>query len=89
MNTLIHDGFKATHRLAPPLFSAARQAPERVVYAVGEDERVLRAVQIALDERRVKPILVGLPASKDGGVWVPRMFERVGNEPERVVAALA
>ncbi|MBC7665987.1 MAG: NADP-dependent malic enzyme, partial [Caulobacter sp.] len=51
-----------TGMLMRPLFSAARQAPKRVVYAEGEDERVLRAVQIALDERLVMPILVGRPA---------------------------
>ncbi|HEY9024396.1 MAG TPA: NADP-dependent malic enzyme, partial [Burkholderiaceae bacterium] len=51
-----------TGMLMRPLFSAARATPKRVVYAEGEDERVLRAVQIALDERLVKPILVGRPA---------------------------
>jgi malate dehydrogenase (oxaloacetate-decarboxylating)(NADP+) len=45
-----------------PVFTAARQDPKRIVYAEGEDERVLRAVQIALDEGLVKPILVGRPA---------------------------
>jgi len=45
-----------------PVFTAARQAPKRIVYAEGEDERVLRAVQIAIDEGLVKPILVGRPA---------------------------
>jgi len=51
-----------TGMLMRPLFIAARQAPRRVAYAEGEDERVLRAVQIALDERLVKPILIGRPA---------------------------
>jgi malate dehydrogenase (oxaloacetate-decarboxylating)(NADP+) len=45
-----------------PVFAAARAAPKRVAYAEGEEERVLRAVQIALDEKLVKPILIGRPA---------------------------
>jgi malate dehydrogenase (oxaloacetate-decarboxylating)(NADP+) len=45
-----------------PVFSAAKAEPKRVAYAEGEDERVLRAVQIALDEKMVKPILIGRPA---------------------------
>ena len=45
-----------------PVFAAARAEPKRVAYAEGEDERVLRAVQIALDEKLVKPILIGRPA---------------------------
>ena len=45
-----------------PVFSAARATPKRVAYAEGEDERVLRAVQIALDEKLVAPILIGRPA---------------------------
>jgi len=52
--------------LMQPIFSAARNAPaqrNRIVYAEGEDERVLRAVQIAVDEKLVTPILVGRPLS--------------------------
>ncbi len=45
-----------------PVFEAARATPKRVAYAEGEDERVLRAVQIALDEKLVRPILIGRPA---------------------------
>jgi malate dehydrogenase (oxaloacetate-decarboxylating)(NADP+) len=45
-----------------PLFSAAKSAPRRVVYAEGEDERVLRAVQVVVDEGLAKPMLVGRPA---------------------------
>jgi len=51
--------------LMQPIFAAARNAPpqsSRIVYAEGEDERVLRAVQIAVDEKLVMPILVGRPA---------------------------
>ena len=42
-----------------PVFDAARRDPRRVVYAEGEDERVLRAVQVAVDEGLAKPILIG------------------------------
>jgi malate dehydrogenase (oxaloacetate-decarboxylating)(NADP+) len=45
-----------------PVFDAACANPKRVAYAEGEDERVLRAVQIALDEKLVRPILIGRPA---------------------------
>ncbi|MGQ3050850.1 MAG: NADP-dependent malic enzyme [Roseateles sp.] len=44
-----------------PVFSAAKAAPARVIYAEGEDERVLRAVQVALDEGLCKPTLIGRP----------------------------
>jgi malate dehydrogenase (oxaloacetate-decarboxylating)(NADP+) len=47
--------------LMKPLFTAAKAAPRRIVYAEGEDERVLRAVQIAVDEGLAQPILVGRP----------------------------
>ena len=42
--------------------SAARKAPRRVVYAEGEDERVLRAAQVVVDEGLARPLLVGRPA---------------------------
>ena len=45
-----------------PIFTAAKKAPKRIVYAEGEDERVLRAVQVVVDEGLAKPILVGRPA---------------------------
>jgi malate dehydrogenase (oxaloacetate-decarboxylating)(NADP+) len=44
-----------------PLFAAAKANPRRVVYAEGEDERVLRAVQVVLDEGLARPIVVGRP----------------------------
>jgi malate dehydrogenase (oxaloacetate-decarboxylating)(NADP+) len=48
--------------LMKPLFEQARRDPRRIVYAEGEDERVLRAVQAVVDEGLARPILVGRPA---------------------------
>ena len=48
-----------------PVYAAARKAaPERsrIVFAEGEDERVLRAVQILVEEQLAQPVLVGRPA---------------------------
>ena len=42
-----------------PVYDRAKSDPKRVVYAEGESYRVLRAVQAALDEGIVKPILIG------------------------------
>src|SRR5215469_7472963 len=42
-----------------PLFDRARSDPKRVVYAEGEDERVLRAVQQVLDDGLATPIIIG------------------------------
>jgi malate dehydrogenase (oxaloacetate-decarboxylating)(NADP+) len=56
-----------TGMLMRPVFTAAKafharqEGGARVVYAEGEDERVLRAVQVVLDEGMARPILVGRP----------------------------
>jgi malate dehydrogenase (oxaloacetate-decarboxylating)(NADP+) len=61
-----------------PIFSVAKRCvaespnTSRVVFAEGEDERVLRAVQVAVDEGVAKPILIGRPAV------VERRIERFG-----------
>ena len=47
--------------LMRPVFEAARAAPRRIVFAEGEDERVLRAAQAMLEETTERPILIGRP----------------------------
>ena len=42
-----------------PVFDAAKAAPKRVIYAEGEDERVLRAAQVVVDEGLAFPVLIG------------------------------
>jgi malate dehydrogenase (oxaloacetate-decarboxylating)(NADP+) len=44
------------------IFAVARKSPGRVIYADGEDERVLRAAQVVIEEGIASPILVGRPA---------------------------
>ena len=56
-----------------PLFASAKQGqPRRIVYAEGEDERVLRATQVVVDEKLARPILVGRPTV------IERRIERFG-----------
>lgn len=47
-----------------PVFTRAKQAPEpkRIIYAEGEEERVLRAIRVVIDENLCRPILIGRPA---------------------------
>jgi malate dehydrogenase (oxaloacetate-decarboxylating)(NADP+) len=48
-----------------PLFQIAKTTPpemKRIIYAEGEEERILRAVQVVVDEKLARPILVGRPA---------------------------
>jgi malate dehydrogenase (oxaloacetate-decarboxylating)(NADP+) len=62
-----------------PVYAAARKVPmsrSRVVFAEGEEERVLRAAQILLDERLAQPILVGRP-----GV-IEKRIQRFGVRPD-------
>ena len=48
--------------LMKPIFTAAKQAPKRIVYAEGEEERMMRAVQVVIDEGLARPLLIGRPA---------------------------
>ncbi|WP_019998443.1 NADP-dependent malic enzyme [Aureimonas ureilytica] len=45
-----------------PIFQIARNSGKRVIFADGEDERVLRAAQVMLEEKIGQPILVGRPS---------------------------
>jgi len=45
-----------------PLVAAAKKDVKRVIYADGEDERVLRAAQVAIEDGLAAPILVGRPS---------------------------
>lgn len=58
-----------------PIFAIAKKVPmakKRIVFAEGEDERVLRAVQVIIDEQIAHPILIGRPSVLE------RRIERFG-----------
>jgi malate dehydrogenase (oxaloacetate-decarboxylating)(NADP+) len=59
-NFVYHSGF-----VMKPVFARAKQALKRVIYAEGEDERVLRAVQVVVDEKLARPVLIGRPEVVD------------------------
>ena len=46
-------------QIMQPIFAQAQKNPKRIAYAEGEEERVLRAVQMTLDEGIAKPVLIG------------------------------
>ncbi len=61
--TRLAQQFSSAGMLTSPVFGAARAATrKRIAYAEGEDPRVLRAAQVALDEDIAQPILIGRPA---------------------------
>jgi len=45
-----------------PLFGAAKASPKRIIYTEGENELILRAVQVVVDEGLAHPTLIGRPA---------------------------
>ena len=72
-----------------PVFEASRQADRRIIFAEGEDERVLRAANAMLEETTDKPILIGRPeviASRAERAGLPirpdRDFEIVNPESD-------
>ncbi|MDW2980190.1 NADP-dependent malic enzyme [Rhodanobacter sp. KK11] len=50
-----------TGLIMKPVYDRARANPKRVVYAEGEEETVLRAVQTVVDYKLARPILIGRP----------------------------
>ncbi len=67
--------------LMRPIFNAAKALPankKRVAYADGEDERALRAAQMAIDEGLATPILIGRPAVIEARIAKAGLRMRLG-----------
>jgi malate dehydrogenase (oxaloacetate-decarboxylating)(NADP+) len=70
-----------------PVFTAAKAVAsgnKRVAYAEGEDERVLRAVQVVVDESLARPILIGRPAVIEARMLKAGLRIRLGTDVECV-----
>jgi malate dehydrogenase (oxaloacetate-decarboxylating)(NADP+) len=74
-----------TGMIMRPVFAAAKAAgDQRVAYAEGEDERVLRAAQFALDEKLARPILIGRPAVIEARIAKAGLRMKLGSDVECV-----
>ncbi len=70
-----------------PVFTTAKAVPhasKRLAYAEGEDDRVLRAAQVAVDEGLARPILVGRPAVIEARILKAGLRIRLGVDVENV-----
>ena len=73
--------------LMQPIFNAAKAVPpasKRVAYADGEDERALRAAQMAIDEQVARPILIGRPSVIAARIEKAGLRMRLGVDVENV-----
>lgn len=57
----LHSSVHRSGLFMQPIFEVARRSQERLVYAEGENEDVLRAVQAVVDEKIARPIVIGRP----------------------------
>ena len=76
-----------TGMLMRPIFSAAKALPadkKRVAYADGEDERALRAAQLAIDDQLATPILIGRPAVISARIEKAGLRMRLGVDVQNV-----
>jgi malate dehydrogenase (oxaloacetate-decarboxylating)(NADP+) len=76
-----------TGMIMRPVFAAAKAVPDkakRIAYAEGEDERVLRAAQLAVDDGLAHPILIGRPAVIEARLLKAGLRIRLGKDVECV-----
>jgi malate dehydrogenase (oxaloacetate-decarboxylating)(NADP+) len=75
-----------TGMLMQPIFHAAKAQPDRkrVAYADGEDERALRAAQMAIDDQLALPILIGRPAVIEARIAKAGLRMKLGQDVQNV-----
>ena len=70
--------------LMKPVHDLAKKNPRRLIYAEGEDERVLQAVQMVVDDKVAFPILIGRPAVVESRIQKLGLRIRIGEHFELV-----
>jgi len=70
--------------LMKPVHDLAKKNPKRLIYAEGEDERVLQAVQMVVDDKVAFPILIGRPAVVESRIRKLGLRIRMGEHFELV-----
>ena len=70
--------------LMKPVYDLAKKSPKRLVYAEGEDERVLQAVQMVVDDSVALPILIGRPTVVEARIKKLGLRIRIGEHFELV-----
>jgi malate dehydrogenase (oxaloacetate-decarboxylating)(NADP+) len=74
-----------TGMIMRPVFAAAKASTaKRVAFAEGEDERVLRAAQLAVDDKLAQPILIGRPAVIEARIAKAGLRIRLGADVQNV-----
>jgi malate dehydrogenase (oxaloacetate-decarboxylating)(NADP+) len=74
-----------TGMIMRPVFTAAKaSSAKRVAFAEGEDDRVLRAAQLAIDEKLAQPILIGRPAVIEARIAKAGLRFKLGQDAECV-----
>ncbi|GAB3661580.1 NADP-dependent malic enzyme [Ramlibacter alkalitolerans] len=74
-----------TGMIMRPVFEAAKKSTaRRVAYAEGEDDRVLRAAQLAIDEKLAQPILIGRPQVIEARIAKAGLRLKLGQDVEVV-----
>jgi malate dehydrogenase (oxaloacetate-decarboxylating)(NADP+) len=75
-----------TGMIMQPVFQAAKSAPtrKRVIFAEGEDDRVLRAAQLSIEDGVAQPILIGRPAVIEARIAKAGLRMKLGKDIECV-----
>ena len=75
----------ASGTMMKPIFAIAQSAPnKKIAFAEGEEERVLRACQIVVDEQIARPVIIGRPAVMQRRIERMGLRMRVGTDYEMV-----